>query len=282
MSTTPTTPAVVAAPLAISTLATRGCLAELETGCRAERQRVVGVGLDVGEGPHEHLTGWSVADHWPADVPAGGANEFSAAGAGRAGSGVKYRKPGGSVTVAVVANGPGPPRALAMEIERFQSRVDAGAGEILQTGGGEVDVLPREVRLVERSDDHVVDVERRRECRGDLRCSEIGGSPATVWSANARPTSCSLAPGSSAPAALAWPNVAPAAEQSKPMRAVDDQVASSVGAVVGIGVVDRDVGDPNAPTAGEGVDRRSHGDLADVGGEQVELVQPRIEHRRAR
>ena len=42
---------------------------------------------------------------------------------GRAVVGVKKRNPGGSVTVAVVANGPGPPRALEIETFKLQSRV---------------------------------------------------------------------------------------------------------------------------------------------------------------
>ncbi len=60
--------------------------------------------------------------------------------------------------------------------------------------------------------------------------------------------------------------------------AIDDEVAATVWPVGGIGVVDRDVGDPHRPHAGEKARAEVDRDLTDGGGEQVELVQPGVDH----
>ena len=277
MSTTPTMPDVVAAPLDDLDLGDGACLAEREAGCGAERQRVVGVDRDVGDGPREDLPVGPVARDGAGDG-AGRRGERVQCSGCRA-SGCRCEVPEarreGDRDGRVERTGPG---AGAVDVQpQVPVEGGAGAGEVLQAGRREVDVLPREVALVERADDDVVDVERGRQRRRDLgqRDRRIAGHGAVEErSADV----LQLRIGAKGTRRLRRAECGPT-RAVEAGGAVDDEIAAPVGTVVGVRVVDRDVGDQDRPHGRGGLDRRADTHLADVGGEEVEFVQPGIDDR---
>ena len=252
-------------------------LAEFQTGRRAERQRVIRIGLEVGQGPHQHLPGGCIADNRTTDDacsgsqrverrrrrPCWGRREVAEAGRqrDRGGGGEGSRATAGARD-----------RDLQVPIER-----GAGAGEVLEPGGREVDVFPREVGLIQRADDHIVHVERGRQrcrdlCQRDRRVTNnrvISEGPPDVLQARQ---------GTQRTGGTRLPQRRARRQAVEADSAVDHQVTPPVRTVIRIGVVDRDVGDTNRADSRKRVDRRRDRDLADVGREQVELVQAGVEH----
>ena len=143
-------------------------LAEIQTGSRTERQRVVGVSLNVGQAPYQYLSGGCIADDRTTEHarsgsqrverrrrrPCWGRREIPEAGRqrDRGGGGEGSRATAGARD-----------RDLQVPIER-----GAGAGEVLEPGGREVDVFPREVGLIQETDDHIIQVECGRQRGSDL------------------------------------------------------------------------------------------------------------------